>query len=393
MASSSDLEVAPPQLFDIGNSLPDVALELRTRACLKHFPYLAAIVAESLAIVVLVFRLAALTPNPYARPNSAPGQAPTGDPLLFPLAAIDYHTSADTFNRIKYFHRSFFAQDPFVKNGTFAIRAVVSSNANVRADILPVVHLQCGDEIRDLACRTEKSYPVFLNSFPNCGWLFRADDDTFINTSLLYRYLLLLNSVYNPREMIVFRAHANREGGGQYYIHGGSGWLVSRAYVETIVRRGLSIVRLLNFSRYRQQDTAESIIVRHMFPAPELWDEMGFAGYECQNCEEDVVGERWWAELPLCPSDVCIRVRDLFAIHTKSQALAILDFIRAIPSAPDEVMLARDVEAQRHIVCKQAPNTRVWNVTRRAWTFLRDNDLPEALIDFSTIEDEDIRFE
>jgi hypothetical protein len=83
-------------------------------------------------------------------------------------------------------------------------------------------------------------------------------------------------------------------------------------------------------------------------------------------------------------------VRDLFAIHTKSQAVAILDFIRAIPSAPDEVMLARNVEAQRQIVCKQAPNTRVWNVTRRTLTFLGNSDLPETLIDFATIKDDNI---
>jgi hypothetical protein len=126
-----------------------------------------------------------------------------------------------------------------------------------------------------------------------------------------------------------------------------------------------------------------------MFPYPDLWDEMGFSGYECANCGEHVVKERQWADLPLCPGDgFCVRVRDLFAIHTKSLEDGIMSFIRGIPEAPSEVMLARDLKNQRHLVCRRGAKTRVWDFTRRTLAFLKNEDLPDTLINYATLPDD-----
>jgi hypothetical protein len=252
-----------------------------------------------------------------------------------------------------------------------------------------VSRVGCGDEHRDLPCRCDAAYRQFLADWPACAWLFRADDDTFINTVVIYHHLLHLSAVYDGRETIVFRAHANLEGLGKYYIHGGAGWLCSRAYVEAHVRRALSIATLAKWARYHQQDTAESIVVRAMFPHPEAWDEMGIEGYPCANCNAEAIAAGRWDMIPHCPDNtVAVRVSDLFAIHTAGLKEPAIAFIRAIPLAPPDVMLAGKTRSQTHTICRRGPRTLVWDPKRRPLAFLRDEDLPEPLIDYDTLPDD-----
>jgi hypothetical protein len=269
------------------------------------------------------------------------------------------------------------------------MRAVVSKRANVQMNIVPVSRVDCGDGHEDLSCRADASYSNFLTDYPTCPWLFHIEDDTFLNTTVLYHHLLYLNTVFDPNETIVFRAHANREGGGRYYIHGGSGWLCSRAFVETHVRRELSMVKLLKWARYHQQDTAESIIVRAMFPQPELWDEMGISGYACTNCGDAAIRQHRWDALPVCPEDrIVVQIADLFAIHTASVQEPVIDFIRSIPFATKDVMLARDIGSQRQSICRRGSNTSVWNPKKRSLSFLTAKQVPNPLLDYEKLLDE-----
>jgi hypothetical protein len=205
----------------------------------------------------------------------------------------------------------------------------------------------------------------------------------------MYHYLLHLNTIFRANEMLVFRAHANREGGGRYYIHGGSGWLCSRAFVDLSVKRELSMVKLQKWARYHQHDTAESIVVRALFPQPESWDEMGFAGYACTNCGDDPIKDRKWDTLQECPDDrVVVRVADLISIHTASLQESTIEFIRSIPFATQDVMLARDITPQRQFICRRNSKTRVWDPMKRTIVFLKMADVPTPLIDYDQLPDD-----
>jgi hypothetical protein len=388
---------------EFGIGLDDVPLEARHRIC-SILPCAVLLIAvEGLTIIILM--LVRLPSGPgFAKPLpqvstlnslSVSGPSPSTTPaipalpLSLPFILIDVITSTAGFTCFEHQHKNFYANDPFIQNGTFALRVVISKQAQVTSNIAPIVQVDCGDGRDDLSCRVDASYANFLTAFPTSPWYFRALDDTFINTTVLYHHLLYLNTVYDPKEAIVFRAHANREGGGRYYIHGGSGWLCSRAFVDTHVRRELSMVKLLKWARYHQDDTAESIIVRAMFPQPELWDEMGISGYACANCGDAAIRQHQWDALPICPDDrTVVQVADLFAIHTATVQEPIIEFIRSIPFATKDVMLARDIDSQRQSICRRGLNTSVWNPKKRNLSFLTAKDVRNPLLDYEKLDDE-----
>jgi hypothetical protein len=249
--------------------------------------------------------------------------------------------------------------------------------------------VKCSDDHGELPCRVDASYPNFLNDFPDCNWLFRGEDDTWLNTTILYRYILLQNSFYRPREHIVFRAHANPEQLRNWFIHGGSGWLSSRAYVEAHVKLNLSMVRVLPWARYHQQDTGESIIVRHMYQHSVLWDEMGIEGFACNNCGEEPIVTGKWAPLPPCPErQLGVRVSDIWAVHTVSVQEGVMKMLHVAGSAPPDVLMVRLNLDQRSVVCQAHATSIIWDASRRPRTFLLLSDLPDPLIDYQTLPDD-----
>jgi hypothetical protein len=85
----------------------------------------------------------------------------------------------------------------------------------------------------------------------------------------LYECINDLSQRFNPKKHIIVRAHANAEFEGEkYYIHGGSGWLMSRAYLEWHVSHNVSLALLIRWSKYHQDDTAQSMILNRIFSKP-----------------------------------------------------------------------------------------------------------------------------
>jgi hypothetical protein len=302
---------------------------------------------------------------------------------------IDIHTSETSFKRVERFHEWFYGGDPFIQNGTFVMRVVLAKKAEVTSSVYPISRVECSDAHEELPCRVDASYRNFVTDYPNCRWLLRLEDDTFLNISLFYHYVMHLNRTYDGMETIVFRGHANPEAGGVIYIHGGCGWLCSRAFVDAHIKLNLTLVSLLKWARYHQQDTAQSIIVRLMFHDPEMWDEMGMQGYPCPQCRAPLIENGNWQSLPMCPDNqVVVRVRDLWALHTTSVHWGFIAFIRAIQYAPPELMLGRDPKAQRNFPCRQGPTSIIWNSTRRTLYFLKIDDLPVPLFSFETLHND-----
>jgi hypothetical protein len=312
-------------------------------------------------------------------------------PLSLPLAVIDVHSSAATFNRVRLFHKLFFAGDPFIQNGTFVMRAILAKSATVDVSPYAISRVECSDAHQELPCRVDAAYRSFIAEYPNCRWHLRLDDDTFLNTSVFYHRLVQLNRIYNGMETMVFRAHANPEKMRRFYIHGGSGWLCSRAFLDMHVKLDLRLVSLLKWARYHQQDTAQSIIVRLVFHHPEMWDEMGMQGYACDQCQTSLIQRGQWDSLRKCPDNmVAVRVRDLWALHTASVQEGFLKFIQAIPHAPPDVMLMRDPGPQRSFPCRKGPKTIVWDPNRRNLAFVKMEDLPDPFINFATLPNDNL---
>jgi hypothetical protein len=315
---------------------------------------------------------------------------PSKNANKLPLAVIDLYSSKATLNRVSAVSIPWLYDSPFRANGTFEFRIVIS---DLVPGPFPLKHqyVNCSDEHNGpnaLPCRVEKGYATFVKAYPNSGWLLRADDDVWINLSLLYHYILKLNKMYDPMKHLVFRTHANPERAGKFYAHGGCGWLVSNAYVKYHVTNDVSLIKLLPYSRYRQDDTAQSIIIRHMFPKVGLWDEPTIMGYTCLTCNQFAFTN--WSLLPVCPSDKYgIRISDLMVLHGCSGSAGIQRLIRAIPTAPVGIMIYRDQTTQRALLCRDAFLAQMYTFgNARDELLVEGKDLPHPLIDYTTLHDD-----
>jgi hypothetical protein len=380
-----------PILYGIGESLPDVPLQPRHPSKkMKNMFYILLVLTQTIVILVLISRPTPCKSCPVIDPLTLIDVCNSTLPPTLPIAVIDVHTSAASFPRLTSLYADYFSRSPFLRNGTIVLRAVLSASARVAAGDITVVRVKCSDEHVKLPCRVDASYPAFLSDFPNCAWHFRAEDDTFVNLTGLYHYILRLNSQYHPRTHIVFRAHANPERLKNWYIHGGSGWIASRAFVEAHVGLGLSLEKLLPWSRYHQHDTAESIVVRHIYVHAVLWDEWGIQGFACANCGESGVRRAKWDSLGACPDGAAVRVNQIWAMHTASLQGLAMRLLQVMSGAPDEVLLVRENVQQRARICKKQPKNTVWDAARRALAYVALEDLPNPLINYGTLQNDNV---
>lgn len=241
-----------------------------------------------------------------------------------PLALIDFHTSRSTFYRIDYLYENYWRNNFFLKSNLFKIRIIYSNlfipnshfiNYSTK-DNIHFKPVDCFDTIFALTCRVDSSYKSFLDDskYENIGWLYRATDDSYINFENLYHYIKNLSKKFDPMNDLVIRAHANFEMKSNYYIHGGPGYLMSREYVNYHFLSNLTLSSLQNYSKYKQDDTAESIIVRNIFSkSSKQWDEFYIDGFQCKNC--DLIKDPK-SIFPKCPPDKRIgALSNIISIH------------------------------------------------------------------------------
>lgn len=84
-------------------------------------------------------------------------------------------------------------------------------------------------------------------------WYLRTSYDALIHIKNLYKYLEYLNKKYNPRKDVVFKGHHC-----QTFVHGGSGWLMSRACVK-------KYLELENYcmDEYKKKISADDVNINH----------------------------------------------------------------------------------------------------------------------------------
>jgi hypothetical protein len=110
------------------------------------------------------------------------------------------------------------------------------------------------------------------------------------------------------------RGFLNDEHGDAIFLGGGSGWLMSRAFVALhgLKRYSLrwNVPRALHF----QDDTTETIIVRHVLPNISAWSDPLWSE-RCLNCQ----GSRWrqsdFSTLERCPDTQTYPMNALVSFH------------------------------------------------------------------------------
>ena len=287
-----------------------------------------------------------------------------------PLVVLDFHSSGGTIDRTGLYIRDM-TKHQVVQSGQMRIQVVLSRLAFPSNNDPYFVGVDCNDGRNGeggLVCRVERGYSHFLSEFPNCGWYYKAMDDTWVDPGKLYDYVRQLSRVYDPFQHLVLIGHANHEKLRNYYLHGGSGWLMSRAMIEYQRRHNLSLITLLRNSRYQQDDTAQTIIVRHIFKSTKYWDEMLISGF--------VYLDDIWDDLPPCPAlTVCARVNQIFAQHTFGHSETMKKLVDKITNASDNIMFYRDDPNQAIHLCKQTLTTQQWKIRYVKPPYLLDTDI------------------
>ena len=90
---------------------------------------------------------------------------------------------------------------------------------------------------------------LYLNS-TSLPWIVRTTEDCFCNVELFNQYIRRLNSQYNPNRDIVVKGQVCRLSGdpnGPMYVHGGPGWILSRAAAREWLKNLDELNRLYKF--------------------------------------------------------------------------------------------------------------------------------------------------
>jgi hypothetical protein len=190
-------------------------------------------------------------------------------------------TSESSKDRLDFIFRDYGLHHFYRYNGFFCFRIVFSKYStipHIYEDNKSIFYLStpCHDFVHGplgLICRVSYSQSKFPNDIP---WHFRAMDDTYLNLDNLHRLIEILEKIYNPYEEIVFRAFANYLFNPTPYIGGGSGWLMSNAFVTSLGHEIPSLDILFNKSFQHQDDTTMYIIVSNIFDKVDQWNDAAF---------------------------------------------------------------------------------------------------------------------
>lgn len=309
--------------------------------------------------------------------------------FVIPSVVLDFHTSRATFNRMS--EVLSWLNCSYVRDGLVIPRIILGRDSVERVDtsIFKVVRVPCTDErngVNGHTCRVQKAYEAFLRDYPNGLWYFRAMDDTWLDMDNFMNWMNITNYKYNPLEDLVVLGHANHEHMTRYFLHGGVGWLMSRAMLQYQINNDISLTRLFPYSKYQQDDTSESIITRALYERAGYWDEMLLSGFECETCKTEAYKKREWDKLPLCqPGIIGARVRDIIGQHTFGNRDTMLDFGHTIRTTPENILFYRVPMEQKIYLCREIPNQRMWGEGMRRRVHIRAEDVKEPLINWKTL--------
>lgn len=337
--------------------------------------------------------------NQNQKRNQKDNKVPAFNPNSKPLIVICLHTFPGTFGRIGKI-QSAWESHPLIKDGTIVIVAVTAKEIQDGSkNKVKQVIVGCNEERMFTTCRFQRAYEEFLKEYPDVPWMFSADDDTWIDLDNLYTYLQNLMKIHNPMTELVFKGHANLEKTILYFLHGGCGWLISNGFLRFSIENNINLNDYLPYSRYRQPDTAQAIILRHIFKNISDWDEYSFQGFECKNCPIPAYITSKWDSLPTCQGDdkKYAKLNQIISFHTiglKDNNFLIANNIKL---TPDWVLYYRNNGLQSMELCKpeNINDLSKLNISdysletlKKTENIYKPEDVTLPLIDFKTYRDE-----
>ena len=278
-----------------------------------------------------------------------------------PLIVIYLHSSIYTYERINKIIK-LWGNHSLIRDGTIVIEVPIDRKIDDHNENFKQIVVGCNSERIFATCRFQHAYEEFLLNHYDTPWLFNGDDDIWIDIDNLYKYVKILMEIHNPMTELVFKGHANREKTKRYFLHGGCGWLISNCFLRFCQHNHINLVDYLPYSRYRQPDTSQSIVLRHIFKNISDWDEYHMQGFECKEfCPINSWISTNWLSLPICSSDeVHGRLKDVISFHTISLKDTNLKIAQMIKTAPDWVLFYRNNVLQSVELCRPGRNaTRI----------------------------------
>ena len=173
-------------------------------------------------------------------------------------------------------------------------------------------------------------------------WLLRTTYDVYISWKNLWPLFSELDSKYNPREDKVFVGQVIRD---MRYIHGGPGWIMSRAAVEEYVRDEARLTRIYN--KRRVGDDVNIVqFVKHLNLTPVKVHTSRFVGPPLQDLAwEQLIGTNFnFSTLGKCPASAgqrqLSRVNQIALLHNGHKANLVAAYGKQlIETAPPNVYI------------------------------------------------------
>ena len=157
-------------------------------------------------------------------------------------------------------------------------------------------------------------------------WFFRLTDDVYVNMNNFATFINNLEDKYNPKEQAIIKGHLCAT-----YLHGGSGWIMSRRGVELVLNV---------WNEVELPEAPDDVI------APKLWEKAGldtrqmhseqFLGSRT-NDDYLVIGDsKIGKQLPSCGSNMMSRISKLAVWHAGSNSMSIVvhgdEIMRKVPN-------------------------------------------------------------
>lgn len=168
-------------------------------------------------------------------------------------------------------------------NANFSNISLVSSQTNAR-DFLEYFRLAVID---------------FLYNF-NFRWIYRTTEDCLVDIKLFHHYFQSLDSNYNSTE-IVIKGHAVKYCPEAYFIHGGSGWIMSRKAAEKFLENWEILKKRQDADPFTGDDVIVGWFAQHILHLSfEDIDDPSFLGSPYTDAEIEIVTYGYWEKLPKC---------------------------------------------------------------------------------------------
>ncbi|OHT03557.1 hypothetical protein TRFO_29055 [Tritrichomonas foetus] len=170
-------------------------------------------------------------------------------------------------------------------------------------------------------------------------WIYRTTEDCLVDVDLLDEYILNISKTYSPYQFVV-RGHSAYYSEDKYFIHGGSGWLMSRAAAGAYQKLLPSLILKYENDSLVGDDVIMSVFTEAIgLEYNDIFDKY-FLGSPLNNKEIEIIRNKTWMDLPLCTDrpDEMVPIKDIVFWHSgRSDNFPMVPGIQVKEAFPDNI--------------------------------------------------------